>query len=195
MPVHDPGSGVCYFVSINVEDFVFIGGAMVTDDHGLPVEFRYTEPVRANRLQRVLYGDVLERFIHTDVILTNLLERIEHKTALIIVSDPLYLTPIASETSKAVWLGETRLPRLASLGAIQDVSIDEFLLQMTDSGSPFRIKFAPGQVATEGREKIAATLTKFSETMDILEPLCRVESAIRLIWEESPDNPILPMAA
>ena len=50
-----------YVLSPAVAEDVFMGGAMVTDASGLPLEFRYTEPVRATKLQRILYGDVLRK--------------------------------------------------------------------------------------------------------------------------------------
>ena len=39
-----------YVLSQSVAEDVFMGGAMVTDAYGLPLEFRYTEPVRATKL-------------------------------------------------------------------------------------------------------------------------------------------------
>jgi len=185
---------VGYFVSISVDDFVFIGGAMVTDKYGLPIEFRYTEPVRANRLQRVLYGDVLERFIHTDVILTNLIERMEQKPSLFIVSDASFLIPVSGTGVAGVWLGETRAPRLSVVGEIQPVSVDEFLIQLIDNGSPTRVRLAPASdTAADRVSSLAAQLVELSKTMDVLEPLSRIDTAIKLIWEEAPENPLLPV--
>ena len=77
-----------YVLSQAVAEDVFMGGAMVTDAYGLPLEFRYTEPVRATKLQRILYGDVLEKYIHGDVIAGNLISRLEQKPDLFLVSDP-----------------------------------------------------------------------------------------------------------
>ena len=68
-----------YVLSLSVAEDVFMGGAMVTDAYGLPLEFRYTEPVRATKLQRILYGDVLEKYIHGDVIAGNLIGRLDQK--------------------------------------------------------------------------------------------------------------------
>jgi hypothetical protein len=192
MAVHNQEKkGIGYFVSIAVDDFVFIGGAMVTDNFGLPIEFRYTEPVRANRLQRVLYGDVLERFIHTDVILTNLLERMEQRPSLIIVNNDAFVKSVNAKGSIGVWLSETRVPRLPNTGDIQSVAADEFLAQLSDSGSPARLR-TDASVTAEAQQEISGQLAELTKTMDIAEPLRRIEAAIKLIWEESPENALVP---
>ena len=84
-----------YVLSLPVAEDVFMGGAMVTDAAGLPLEFRYTEPVRATKLQRILYGDVLEKYIHGDVIAANLIGRLEQKPDLFLVADPALLEAAA----------------------------------------------------------------------------------------------------
>jgi hypothetical protein len=185
-------TAVGYFVSSSVDDFVFIGGAMVTDNFGLPLEFRYTEPVRANRLQRVLYGDVLERFIHTDVILVNLLGNMEMKPSLLIVNDERFISCVDNNGAIGVWLGETRVPRLASIGTVQNIAPDEFLLQLSESGSPARVRVSLKYGDDEHRAEISAKLLEAAKTMEVTEPLRRIETAIRLIWEESPDNCLSP---
>jgi hypothetical protein len=180
-----------YFVSTTVAEFVFIGGAMVTDRYGLPIEFRYTEPVRANRLQRILYGDVLERYIHSDVILTNLLERMENIPSVNIVSDASYIPVVSGKGSAAIWIGETRAPQLTKIGEVQESASNEFLLQLRETGSPIRVKTADN--SPEARQCIVQQLVDLSETMDLIEPLHRIESAIALLWEESSDNTLTPI--
>lgn len=91
-----------YVLSLSVAEDVFMGGAMVTDAYGLPLEFRYTEPVRATKLQRILYGDVLEKYIHGDVIAGNLIGRLDQKPDLFLVSEPALLEAAAAAGKKAV---------------------------------------------------------------------------------------------
>lgn len=164
---------------------------MVTDAFGLPLEFRYTEPVRATKLQRVLYGDVLERYIHADVIIANLLERLEQKPPLFVVGDPAYLAAAQGRGRIGVCLSETRQSPLKECGAQQDVSDGEFFLQVTDSGSPVRVRAVPSGVPGENAQKTesARLLVEAGRTMELLEPLRRVEAAIRLLWEETPETP------
>ena len=45
------------------EPLGYLGGVLVADEFGLPVEFRHTLPVRPTKLQRALYGDALDRYL------------------------------------------------------------------------------------------------------------------------------------
>jgi hypothetical protein len=167
---------------------VFMGGAMVTDAHALPLEFRYTEPVRATKLQRVLYGDVLEKYIQCDVIAGNLVSRLEQKPDLLIVSDSNLLPAIESGKHKAVMLAASRINPLKEYGAQQDIGETEFYIQLTDSGGPVRVRLASAADAPKKAE-IARILADCGRTMDLLEPLARVETAVRMLWDEAPETP------
>ncbi len=173
-----------YVLSLSVAEDVFMGGAMVTDAHGLPLEFRYTEPVRATRLQRLLYGDVLEKYIHGDVIAGNLIGRLEQKPDLFLVSEPALLDTVGAAGKRAVLLLGSRVPPLKEFGAVQDISETEYFLQVTDSGSPVRIRLpgAGGDAAL--RTEATRLLTEVGRTMDPTEPLARVEAAIKMLWDD-----------
>lgn len=183
-------SSMGYLLSLAVAENVFMGGAMVTDSFGLPLEFRYTEPVRATKLQRVLYGDVLETYIQTDVILANLLDRLEQKPSLFIVSESAFLGALERSGRSVVWLAATRGAPLKEHGAVQEIADAEFLLQLGEAIGPTRVKTA--RADSDGRlskNEIAALLADAGKSMDVLEPLRRVEAAVRLLWEETPETP------
>ena len=172
-----------YVLSLSVAEDVFMGGAMVTDVHGLPLEFRYTEPVRATKLQRILYGDVLEKYIHGDVIAGNLIGRLEQKPDLFVVSEPALLDTVAAAGKRVLLMLGARVPPLKEFGAVQDISDTEYFLQVTDSGSPVRIRLPmPGDAAL--RAEATRLLTEAGRTMDPTEPLARVEAAIKMLWDD-----------
>ncbi len=177
-----------YVLSLSVAEGVFMGGVMVTDAHGLPLEFRYTEPVRATRLQRILYGDVLEKYIHGDVIAGNLIGRLEQKPDLFVVSEPALLDTVGTAGKRAILLLGARVPPLKEFGAVQDISETEYFLQITDSGSPVRIRLpGPGDAAL--RAEATRLLTEAGKTMDPTEPLARVEAAIKMLWDDENKGP------
>ncbi len=136
-----------YVLSLSVVEDVFMGGAMVTDSYGLPLEFRYTEPVRATKLQRILYGDVLEKYIHGDVIAGNLIGRLEQKPDLFVVSETALLEAASGAGKKAVQILASRVPPLKEFGALQEVSESEYFVQLSDNGSPLRVRL-PSRGAT-----------------------------------------------
>lgn len=178
-----------YVLSQVVADDVFMGGAMVTDAFGLPLEFRYTEPVRATKLQRILYGDVLEKYIHGDVIAGNLISRLEQKPELFLVSDPAVLDAVQAAGRKAVQLSPGRVPPLKEFGAVQEISETEFFLQVTDSGSPVRVRLPGRSPDAALRAEATRLLTDIGRTMDPTEPAQRIEAAIKMLWSDEQTPP------
>lgn len=63
------------------------GGILVTDEHGKPVEFRATAPVRPNLVQRTLYGQTLLPHIAVELIGLPLLRSLQEKPSVIIIQD------------------------------------------------------------------------------------------------------------
>ena len=184
-------TSVGYVLSLMVAEQVFMGGAMVTDASGLPLEFRYTEPVRATKLQRVLYGDVLEKYIHGEVIAANLIGRLEQKPELFVVSDPSLLGVFQTAGKKVAALVPTRVAPLKELGAEQETGDGESLVQLGESGSPVRVRLGP-EIDSVRRAEILRILVDAGRAMDVMEPLARVEAAIRMLWEDVPETPVGP---
>jgi hypothetical protein len=177
-----------YVLSLSMAENVYMGGAMVTDPYALPLEFRYTEPVRATKLQRVLYGDVLEKYIQCDVIAGNLVSRLEQKPDILIVADANLLPVLDAARYKVVLLSASRGAPLKEYGALHDISDMEFYLQLTESGGPTRVRMATAGDATR-KSETARVLSECGRTMDIFEPLNRVETAVKMLWDEVPETP------
>jgi hypothetical protein len=173
-----------YVLSQAVAEDVFMGGAMVTDAYGLPLEFRYTEPVRATKLQRILYGDVLEKYIHGDVIAGNLVSRLEQKPELFLVSDPVVLDAVQAAGRKVVQITASRVPPLKEFGAWQDISETEYFLQVSESGSPVRVRLPGYGPDASLRAEATRLLTETGRTMDLAEPAARIEAAIKMLWSD-----------
>ena len=60
-------------------------------------------------------------------------------------------------------------------------------MQLTDSGSPVRVRLASADAAKKA--EVARILMEIGRTMDALEPLARVETAVRMLWDEAPEAP------
>ena len=65
----------------------YLGAILVSDEKGFPLEFQYTDPILPTKLQKVLYGNSLEKYLKVDVILDNLLKVLSNKVDLLIVKD------------------------------------------------------------------------------------------------------------
>jgi hypothetical protein len=189
---------------------VFIGGLMVTDRFGLPLEFRYTEPIQPSKIQQVLYGQVLNSYIKKEVILETLLKNIEVSFKALLVEDDALLE-IRGKNYSIGRLALTKSPPIGETGKRQELGPGELLLQATAEGNPIRLTLpettpssatqqpspAPSPLAKSGegevvvseearpaRPDLAALLIEAAQTMDIVEPLRRIEKALDIICHE-----------
>ena len=62
----------------------YLGGYLVTNRWGRPLEFRLTTAVQPNRVQQILYGDTLERYLCADLIGKALFDKTATATQLVL---------------------------------------------------------------------------------------------------------------
>lgn len=84
-----------YFASQKNEE-QYIGGIMITDHLSIPLEFKYTEPIRPTRIHKIIFGKVLEKYIGDDVIKKNLFKEIKNIPAVFLSPNWIYLARIWS---------------------------------------------------------------------------------------------------
>jgi hypothetical protein len=66
----------------------YVGGLLVTNRIGRPLEFQCTTPVRPNRTQEVLYGPTLESFLYCEVLGKTLIDRMAVKPEILLINQP-----------------------------------------------------------------------------------------------------------
>jgi hypothetical protein len=98
----------------------FVGGLLITNRIGRPLEFQCTTPVRPNRTQELLYGPTLEQFVFCEVIGKTLVERAAVKPDVLLVDQPALLS-IREQLSMSV----IQLPAEARAGhsALESASV------------------------------------------------------------------------
>jgi hypothetical protein len=169
---------------------VYVGGVMITDLRGLPVEFRYTEPIQPTKIQQVLYGQVLSAYIKREVILETLLKHIESKFKCLLVEDE-HLVDYPAKGYAILRVAATKSSPIGEVGKTQDISPGEIMLQVTAEGSPVRIHFGSNKAGAEGEPGGEAPsdptglLLEAGQSMDIIEPLRRIEKALEIICQEA----------
>jgi hypothetical protein len=62
----------------------YVGGYLVTNVWGRPLEFRLSTAVQPNRIQQILYGQALEPYIYADLIGKALIDRASTQVQLIL---------------------------------------------------------------------------------------------------------------
>src|SRR6185437_10677864 len=73
-----------FLTAIEVPEKGFVGGLLVTNHYGRPLEFQCTMPVRPNATQEILYGPTLGSFILGELIGGTLFEKAGVKPQLIL---------------------------------------------------------------------------------------------------------------
>lgn len=73
-----------FLTAIEVPDQGFVGGLLVTNHFGRPLEFQCTAPLKPNRAQEILYGPTLVPYVVGDLIGRTLIEKVGVKPHLVL---------------------------------------------------------------------------------------------------------------
>jgi len=155
----------------------------VVDTRGIPADFRYTEPVRPTRLERILYGGALEVYLKEEVLLKNLVESVEVRPNFWIVHDRELLRPIRKFARvPGLHLEATDLAPLEQAGQLVPLAEKgTFHLQADSISSPLFLSVSEElvpQVSTFTVQLVAA-----AEEMELLEPFVRIARALDAVAE------------
>jgi hypothetical protein len=170
---HRPG----FLVVRAGDDGTYVGGLMVTDASGLPIDFRYTDPVTPTRLQRALYGSVLDRYLRSEVVLRTLLDALDAPPSLLLVDDPDLLDEPIDGFPVALVAGSKADP-IGAPGTRSAEGTGTFLLQAGAHGNPLRVSLP---AASPHEAAVVAALVALAPRMDVLEPAARVRDALDVI--------------
>ena len=174
------------YIIVESEDGSFRGSVLASDLRGIPVDFRYTEPIRPTKIEKILYGNALEVYIKEELILESLISAVEVKPALWICKEQNLLAPLRVFTrSKVIMLMSSNHHPLDSAGDFEPTGESGVYLVQADSVSaPLKIMFYSN--ATENDIKsVVSLLVNASQTMELSEPFSRMQKAINAINSET----------
>ncbi|MBW3543027.1 MAG: hypothetical protein KY476_22435 [Planctomycetes bacterium] len=86
-PQRDEPFRLGFLTAIDLAERGHVGGLLVTNHLGRPLEFQCTAPVKANRTQEILYGPTLAPYVLCELIGATLLEKVGVKPHLVLVDD------------------------------------------------------------------------------------------------------------
>jgi hypothetical protein len=174
-------SKIGYFSSLKNED-QYIGGIMVTDSMSIPLEFKYTEPIRPTGIHRIIFGKVLEKYIAEEVIKKSLLKELKNTPLLLLVNQLELLGEDPVNHVQMVALQITSLPGLSAAGEYQRVKDKEIILQPMTSKTPLKLTFFSPE--PDVQEKVMNMLRSFIDKIDLYEPFTRVETALKALCQK-----------
>ena len=184
MPVADNNS--LAYIIVESEEGSFRGAVLASDLRGIPVDFRYTEPIRPTKLEKVLYGSALEVYIKEELILESLVGAVEVKPALWICKEQNLLMPLRTFTkNKVIMLMNSNHQPLDSTGDFELAGENGVYLVQADAVSaPLKIVFHSNVTENEVKS-VVNLLVNASQTMELTEPFSRMQKALNAIALEA----------
>lgn len=77
-----------FLTAVELPEQGFVGGLLITNRHGRPLEFQCTAPLKPNRTQEILFGETLAPFVMGEVIAKTLVEKVGVKPHLVLTELP-----------------------------------------------------------------------------------------------------------
>jgi hypothetical protein len=140
------------FLTVLQEPAGYLGGYLVTNQWGRPLEFRLSTAVQPNRVQQILYGETLEPFVCADLIGKTLVDKTT-APAILVVTD-----------------------RQAALDLRFRLDVPVALLAQPHAKEPHELKAHP-QFPADDR-KIREVMDQIGGPFDMAEPFARIREAI-----------------
>jgi hypothetical protein len=173
-----------YFCYLAIEK-KHLGGVLVTSQIGVPMEFKYTEPVATTKLHKILYGASLEKYLHETVIRDRLSREIRSVPEYFVTSydEREFLGQMAGKEMMALQLFPST--QKDSTGPFTRVRDKEAIVELED-GPLLRVAFSTVDDAVQ--RSMAIWLQEIARTMDVMEPLDRVVNALNSLYRDERKN-------
>lgn len=155
---HDP-LRIGFLTAVEDAERGFVGGLLVTNRFGRPLEFQCTAPVKPNRAQQILYGPTLRPFVLGELLGRTLVEKVGVKPHLVLI-----------ESNEILDLRQHATMAVACLAA----KLTDETLQM--SLGKHVIEFHPE--FAEDRNEVARFTKSIPADADLREPFERVREAL-----------------
>lgn len=172
------GSGTRCFgflTALEETDGSFVGGYLVLNPLGRPLEFQCTTPVRPNRPQRILYGPTLRPYVMGELIGQTLVNKADASPVLLI-TDEEHVLPLREHvaTPLAQLRAADAARGAAGAGDGTGARCDESAPLSMCSASDLRV-----HPRYEGdRKQIERALRDLEVALDLAEPFQRIRDAI-----------------
>jgi hypothetical protein len=156
------------FLTVLHETIGYLGGYLVTNSWGRPLEFRLSTAVQPNRVQQILYGGTLQPYVCAELIGKTLVHKTATAASLILTDREPVLELRRLGAVPVAWLsdpGDAMAGMLARAGA-----------EVRPEGSKGAVLCHPHYL--EDLPWLRETLADLETRLDFAEPFTRVRDAI-----------------
>jgi hypothetical protein len=166
----------------------YLGAVLVTDGAGIPLEFKYTEPIKPTRIQAILYGGSLERYIKTEVIRAKLVKSLTNRPEVIFIDNTDMSMLGRCEGIPVIALQQARIQPLEKPGEVKRPKENELIVQLQTGADPLRLVF--GETDEELITRFQNLVIELGQSMDMVEPMQRSVTALEAIIKQGPGKAV-----
>ena len=156
------------FLTVFAEGAGFLGGYLVTNSWGRPLEFRLSTAVQPNKVQQILYGHTLTEYVCADLIGRTLVEKTATQAHLLVTDAPEIL-PVRSRL-------ETPIVAVVPEGRVTAPAPDRPLTTFHHARALVPLAVESRWAADEGQ--VRAILDRVDAALDLAEPFARIREAM-----------------
>jgi hypothetical protein len=157
------------FLTILHEASGYLGGYLVTNAWGRPLEFRLSTAVQPNRVQQILYGDTLQPYICSDLIGKTLVEKTGTLVQALFTDREPALDLRRSVDFPVAWVSSGS----ESSATLSSAAVAEVRPATSSTGPIFHHPGFPGD-----GPKLHGVLGQLPDAVDFAEPFVRIREAI-----------------
>ena len=150
------------FLTIVQEGAAYLGGYLVTNGWGRPLEFRLSSAVQPNKVQQILYGPTLVPYLCADLIGKTLVDRAGIAVNLVVTDREPALDLRLKLDSPVVWLA-----RSEEAGGRESIPLPG------DRG----VLVCHPRFAADNKT-VGELLAELNQTIDLTEPFTRIRDAM-----------------
>ena len=147
------------FLTVLHEPSGTLGGYLLTNSWGRPLEFRLSTAVQPSRVQQILYGRTLTEYVHADLIGKTLVDKAATPPGLILTDTPTVL-PLRTRVEVPV------------LALVADAPAGSLTITHPRAKSPLYFTLSAD------RERIEQLLELIDPAVDLAEPFARIREAV-----------------
>ena len=156
----------------------FVGSLLVTDNNGIPIEFKCTHAVKPTAIQKTLYGDKLIPYIGITLCGIPLINSISNKPEIICVNVP-FILDIRTEV-KTPTLLIRRAGEVISLGSDNQTDNEKHRIE-DDLGNFQPIIIQSHQDNKEEAKTYIPLINELFNNFDLIEPFDRMKKSIDIL--------------
>ncbi|WP_020468623.1 hypothetical protein [Zavarzinella formosa] len=156
------------FLTVFPEGAGFLGGYLVTNSWGRPVEFRLSTAVQPNKVQQILYGHTLTEYLCAELIGKTLVEKTATPVQLL-VTDNLSVLPIRTRLDIPTIL-------VRSEDGVSESGLDVPMIRLDHQRSSLPLWWREDHRADD--ELIRAILDRVDPALELTEPFTRIREAM-----------------